>query len=407
MAELGMARPLLGCEGMSWTRGRRMDRRRFEVILCLAMGLPLTAFFIATRVPYPVEKLRPGWAGGTWVPLDRVAPIVTQATLAGEDHRFAEHDGVDGAAMIRALWLAARHGRVMSGGSTITMQLVRLVEPHPKSVVGKLVEIVEACRLERAVSKADILEQYLNRAYYGNGAWGIEDAARRYFGKPAAALTPGEGTLLAVLPRAPLNYDPYRHRTEALERRRQVLDLMEKRGWIDGVGRAAAESQTLVLAPSQRASAVGVLSLSGRSLADRDRSSRPTPADGDGPGPGPGEPAWLDLRWRPLTPTIEPAPRAPRIDPRPGTQMLAKIEQDMDQPRAHLPRRPQPVRVVAMIADRPPPPQLAVHPPGTPDHRPPHPADERHVHVRLDDQVNVIRLHRGVNHPEPAPSRPL
>jgi len=232
---------------------RRIDRRTMEVILCLAIGLPLTALAIATRIPYPIEKLTPPpRARPAWVPLDRVAPIVIQATLAGEDHRFHEHEGVDGAALLRALWLAASHRRVMSGGSTITMQLVRLVEPHPKTLPGKLGEMVDACRLERAVSKTEILEQYLNRAYYGNGAWGIEAAALRYFGKPAAQLTAGEGTLLAVLPRAPLGYDPYRHRAEALARRSQVLALMEKRGWIDGVGRVAAESQTLVLATPRR-----------------------------------------------------------------------------------------------------------------------------------------------------------
>jgi penicillin-binding protein 1C len=240
--------------------------------LALTVGLaaPLTAFFIAERIPYPVEKLAPaastslvitdrdgqvlralplpGGGRATWVPLDRVAPIVIQATLAGEDHRFYEHQGVDGGAFVRALWLTVRHRRVMSGGSTITMQLARLIEPHPKTVRGKLREIVDACRLERALSKEEILEQYLNRAYYGNGAYGIEAAARRYFGKPASALSAGEGTLLAVLPRAPLGYDPYRHRAEALARRAHVLGLMEKRGWLDGVGRAAAETRPILLA---------------------------------------------------------------------------------------------------------------------------------------------------------------
>src|SRR5438045_7905372 len=195
-------------------------RRRW--IASVVLGLPMTAFFIANRIPYPIEKLTPaantsllltdrdgrvrralplpGGGRASWVPLDRIAPVVIQATLAGEDHRFYEHDGVDGGAFVRAAWLTVRHGRVMSGGSTITMQLVRLIEPHPKTLRGKIGEIVDACRLERAVSKEEILEQYLNRAYYRNGAYGIEAAARRYFGKPASALTAGEGTLLAVLP---------------------------------------------------------------------------------------------------------------------------------------------------------------------------------------------------------------
>jgi penicillin-binding protein 1C len=239
------------------------------VILGLVVGLPLTAFFVATRIPYPVERLAraghtslvltdrdgevlralPLRGGGRaeWVPLDRIAPIVIQATLAGEDHRFYEHDGADGRAILRAAWLTVRHGRVMSGASTLTMQLVRVVEPHPRTFAGKVGEVVDAVRMERAVTKAEILEQYLNRVYYGNGAYGIEAAARRYFGKPAAALGPGEGSLLAVLPRAPLGYDPYRRLDAALARRAHVLGLMERRGWIDGPGRAWAEEERIEL----------------------------------------------------------------------------------------------------------------------------------------------------------------
>jgi membrane peptidoglycan carboxypeptidase len=217
-------------------------------IASVVLGLPLTAFFVAVRIPYPSEKLtRPGPSQAAWVTLDRIAPLAVQATLAGEDHRFYEHEGVDGGAFVRAAWLTVRHGRVMSGGSTITMQLVRLVQPHPKTLRGKLGEIIDACRLERALSKEEILEQYLNRAYYGNGAWGIEAAAQRYFAKSASDLSAGEATLLAVLPRAPSGYDPYQHRDEALARRGHVLDLMEKRGWLDGVGRAAAELEPVLV----------------------------------------------------------------------------------------------------------------------------------------------------------------
>jgi penicillin-binding protein 1C len=251
----------------------RPSRPALLAIAGLIFGLPLLVFAVVIRIPYPVEKLAPadssslvltdrdgevlrtfplrGGGRATWVPLDRVAPIVIQATLAGEDHRFYDHDGVDGRALVRVLWLALRHGRVVSGGSTVTMQLVRLVEPHPRTLSGKVGEMVDAFRLERALSKAELLEQYLNRAYYGNGAFGIEAAAQRYFGKPAAGLSAGEGTLLAVLPRAPLGYDPYRHRALALARRAHVLALMEERGWLDGVGRAAVEAEALVLARAQ------------------------------------------------------------------------------------------------------------------------------------------------------------
>ena len=91
------------------------------------------------------------------------------------------------------------------------MQLARLLEPHPRTLRGKVYEAVIAGRIERVLSKREIFEQYLNRVYYGNGAWGAEAAARFYFGKPAAALSLGEGAFLAVLPRGPEAYDPFRH----------------------------------------------------------------------------------------------------------------------------------------------------------------------------------------------------
>ena len=112
------------------------------------------------------------------------------------------------------------------------MQLVRMVEPRPRGLANKLREAVLALRLERALDKQQILEQYLNRAYYGNGAFGIEQAARYYFGKPASALGLAEGALLAILPRAPTAHDPKRHLPAALARRAHVLDLLAQRGLV-------------------------------------------------------------------------------------------------------------------------------------------------------------------------------
>ena len=154
------------------------------------------------------------------------------ATLASEDHRFFEHHGVDARAVLRALWLDLHAGRARSGASTLTMQLVRMVEPRPRGLANKLRETVLALRLERALNKQQILEQYLNRAYYGNGAFGIEQAARHYFGKPASALGLAEGALLAILPRAPAADDPKRHLPAALARRAHVLDLLVQRGLV-------------------------------------------------------------------------------------------------------------------------------------------------------------------------------
>jgi penicillin-binding protein 1C len=185
-----------------------------------------------------------------WLDLDQMPPVLISATLAGEDHRFREHAGVDAEAIIRALVLAVRAGHPVSGASTLTMQLARLIEPHPRTLRGKLGEMIDALRIERALSKDEILEQYLNRAYYGEGAVGVEEAARRYFGKSAATLSAGEASLLAVMPRAPRRYDPLAALPEARARRSHVLTLMEVRGWLDDSTRRQIEDEPLSLIAS-------------------------------------------------------------------------------------------------------------------------------------------------------------
>ncbi|HWN71577.1 MAG TPA: transglycosylase domain-containing protein, partial [Haliangium sp.] len=194
-------------------------------------------------VPGPAH--RPGRAA--WVPLERVPSHALLAAIASEDRRFYEHPGVDIVGLARAAWLDVRAGRVAYGGSTITMQLVRMIDPdlQRRSVAGKIAQIVQALRLERAVDKRFILEQYLNRAYYGNGAYGIEAAARLYFDKPAASLSAGEATLLAVIPRAPTGYDPVRRLDAALRRREHVLGLLRAHGWMSAAEIERALAQPL------------------------------------------------------------------------------------------------------------------------------------------------------------------
>ncbi|NPC82662.1 transglycosylase domain-containing protein, partial [Pyxidicoccus fallax] len=137
-----------------------------------------------------------------WRALEDISPLVVQATIAVEDARFHQHPGVDARAVVRALAQAVRHGRVVSGASTLTMQLARRIHPHPRTLRGKLGEMLEALRLERAVDKHTLLEQYLNRAPYGAGAMGVEAASQRYFGKPGEHLSLAEAALLAGLPQA-------------------------------------------------------------------------------------------------------------------------------------------------------------------------------------------------------------
>jgi penicillin-binding protein 1C len=181
-----------------------------------------------------------------WVSLDQMSPYLVAATLASEDNDFYDHDGVDWSALVRAAWLNVRGGEF--GGSTITMQLVRLTAATPRTLTGKLRQMVLAARLERTLSKRDILEQYLNRVFYGHGAWGAEQAARVYFGKPAAKLSLGEAAFLAVLPRGPSYYDPFRAETRVTKRRSHILTLMEKHGHINAAERALAERVPLALA---------------------------------------------------------------------------------------------------------------------------------------------------------------
>lgn len=180
-----------------------------------------------------------------WLPLERISPHLMDATLASEDSAFYEHDGVDWMAMGRAAWLNLRGGEF--GGSTITMQLVRLTVSPPRSLGGKLRQMVLAGRLERALGKQQILEQYLNRVFYGNGAWGAEQAAHVYFDKRASELSIGEAALLAVIPRGPTFYDPFRHTARVMQRRSHILRLMEKRGYITEKERALAERVPLNL----------------------------------------------------------------------------------------------------------------------------------------------------------------
>ncbi|HWM84692.1 MAG TPA: transglycosylase domain-containing protein [Kofleriaceae bacterium] len=198
----------------------------------------------------PAADGRPG--RDAWVALDRVPAIAVATILVSEDERFFEHGGVDLRGLGRAAWLNLRERRLGYGGSTITMQLARMLHSpgQERTLRNKLREAVLAMRLERALDKRAILEQYLNRACFGNGAYGIEAAARTYFGKPAASLSAGEATLLAVVPRAPSAYDPVRRLGAAIERREHVFGLLAGHGALSPaeIGRARAER----LAPGLR-----------------------------------------------------------------------------------------------------------------------------------------------------------
>ncbi|MBA3246052.1 MAG: penicillin-binding protein, partial [Actinobacteria bacterium] len=168
------------------------------------------------------------------VRLGRISTWMPKATIAIEDRRFYEHGGVDPSGIARAMWADVRAGKIVQGGSTITQQLVRnLYISREQTFERKLKEACLAIKLNRAWSKKKILATYMNQVYYGNLAYGIEAAAQTYFSKNAHQLTLPEAALLAGMPQAPSDYDPFNRTEVAKVRRNQVLLAMVGQGKIN------------------------------------------------------------------------------------------------------------------------------------------------------------------------------
>jgi membrane peptidoglycan carboxypeptidase len=182
--------------------------------------------------------------GGRYVPLSRIPRALQEAIVAAEDERFYEHPGIDGLALGRAAIADLRAGRIVEGGSTLTEQLadVMLVRGD-RTPARRLATMVLALHIERAFSKARILELYLNAVYFGEGAYGVGRAAQVYFHHPVQALTLAQSALLAGLPRGPSQYDPLRHPRAALRRSDEVLAAMERTGAITHAEAAGAQRE--------------------------------------------------------------------------------------------------------------------------------------------------------------------
>lgn len=168
-----------------------------------------------------------------WVPIAEIPKYVQQAFVAAEDQHFFEHKGIDERGLIRAfISNLATPGR-LQGGSTITQQVVKnLLVGDERTYERKIREIILTERVEKTLSKAQILELYLNAVYFGRGSWGIEMAARTYFGKSAKALSLEEGALLAGLVKGPNYFNPYRHPIRAKERLAYVLKRLHQEAGI-------------------------------------------------------------------------------------------------------------------------------------------------------------------------------
>jgi penicillin-binding protein 1A len=184
------------------------------------------------------------------VPLDRLPPHVPAAFVAAEDKTFWVHPGFDIVGIARAAWKNFRT-KSKEGASTITQQVTRmLLLTNEQSYRRKMQEIVLAVRIERELSKAEILTIYLNHAYFGNGAYGVAAAAETYFGKDVENLTIAEAALLAGLVKAPTDYAPHRHYDAARGRQVYVLGRMHEDGYISDAEHAAALDEPIALVGS-------------------------------------------------------------------------------------------------------------------------------------------------------------
>lgn len=182
-----------------------------------------------------------------WISGKGIPDIVKKAFIAAEDQRFYEHPGFDAGAILRALKDNLQNHRIVSGASTITQQTVRLVYPRKRTYKDKLTEIIRSVRMEMSLSKEEILEQYLNRIPMGNNITGIELAARTYFGKSCRNLTAAEAALLAALPKAPGELNPYGDNRERLFARKDwVLTKMQEGEHLSPHVVEAAKTEKLV-----------------------------------------------------------------------------------------------------------------------------------------------------------------
>lgn len=237
--------------------------------LVIVGGLIIAAVQVAMavdwQVPEPVEAGQPtevydrdGERLATFaaeverqpVEFDGIAPSLRDAVVAKEDHRFWQHRGVDTLSVLRAVWQNVRTGSIVEGGSTLTQQYVKNAYlGADRTFTRKAKEAMIALQLEKERSKEEILTSYLNRVYFGDGAYGAEAAARNYFGKSADELELHESATLASVLSAPTEYSPRNDPSGALARRDQVLDKMAQHGFAEPGAVARAQQAQLGLVP--------------------------------------------------------------------------------------------------------------------------------------------------------------
>lgn len=259
-----MARPFRSAAGRR-PAPARLRPLRWAVLGLLWAGLALAALiaWLAWDLPHPAMALeatrRPGLTlldaeggvlarrgdlYGETVRVAELPPHVAQAVIAIEDRRFRSHFGIDPIGLVRAGLANLRAGRIVQGGSTITQQVAKNLFLTPdRSLRRKGQEVLLALWLERSFDKDEILAIWLNRIYFGAGAWGIDAAARLYFGVPARALSPWQAAVLAGLARAPARLNPRADPAAAMARGRLVLAAMVEAGFLSAEAARRAEAE--------------------------------------------------------------------------------------------------------------------------------------------------------------------
>ncbi|MBV8238199.1 MAG: PBP1A family penicillin-binding protein [Sphingomonas sp.] len=266
------------------SRPRSPWRRRLSLVLkllvvaaLLALAALITAVYV-TRAQLPsFEQLKSSPNGqmirvhaadgtvivsmgpsyGDWLSYDRIPKVMRDATIAVEDRRFNSHIGVDPIGVARSVQVRLSRGRWVQGGSTITQQLARNVFLNNQKKFGrKFREWILALAMERKFSKDEILELYLNKVYYGGGAYGIDAASRKFFGHGADHLSLPEAAIIAGLVKAPSNYSPTADAAAAVGRASVVLQAMQDNGMISAGEATAADPKSVALAPEPKQNSV-------------------------------------------------------------------------------------------------------------------------------------------------------
>jgi len=185
--------------------------------------------------------------------MGKIPPHLIKAFLAAEDTKFFEHGGIDYLGITRAIYKNITAGRIVQGASTITQQVARTFFLTPeRKITRKIREAILAYRIEKHLSKEDILYLYLNQIYFGNGAYGVETAAQTYFGKDVEELDIAESALLAALPKAPTTYSPYTNFDLAKKRQEFVITRMLEEGYITKEEAEKSIRKKLILKPSRK-----------------------------------------------------------------------------------------------------------------------------------------------------------